>query len=42
MWDFPTRHVGKRVHVFERVVSTNTLAASLAGPAGERGPGLAR
>src|SRR5437660_778588 len=39
VWDFPGRSVGRQVLVFERVDSTNNLAASLATQPG--GEGLA-
>ena len=29
-WHLPTRHLGRRVHVYDRLASTNTLAAALA------------
>ncbi len=40
VWDFPDRSVGRRVLVFDRVDSTNSLAAALAGQPGSDGLAL--
>jgi len=37
LWNLPTRHLGQRVHIYDRLDSTNTLALSLGGDPNRHG-----